>query len=145
MDRPTLAICAALVCTLGSEGCDPYIIANATAPLVAPVDSVCLKDALESRLGSPTMRSRVERRDWWRPTTLWLYYGGASFAQTYPDTGAATLHAAEIVAAGLQAIFSPPREVQDSVSRQLGRELVVARDACGGRAPPNRPDFTVAR
>ncbi len=141
---PRLVQTAGLLSILSLQSCDPILYAWASAPLIAPVDSVCLRDALTSRLGSPSMQV-VEKPTRRTPAALWLYYGHASFTQTYADSGAVTLEAAQPVASGLQALFAPPRAIQDSVSRQLGREILAARDACGGQAPPGRPALTLDR
>ena len=145
MDIRKLALTAGLLWGLALQGCDPILYATATAPLVAPVDSACLKDALAQRLGSPSMRPMLVKRTRTRPAVLWLYYDHASFTQTYADGGLASLVAAQPVASGLQAMFWPPRARHDSVSRRLGHELLAVRDACGGRAPPDRPELTFDR
>jgi hypothetical protein len=128
---------------LGS--CDPILYARATAPLVVPVDSVCLKGALARRFGKPSMRPILQKRTRTSPAELWLYYDRASFTQIFADSGLATLVAAKPVSKGLEAVFSPPRARQDSVSRRLGRDLLAVRDACGGRPPPGRPELTFDR
>ncbi|HEV8401026.1 MAG TPA: hypothetical protein VGQ18_14445 [Gemmatimonadales bacterium] len=127
------------------QGCDPMLYANARAPLVAPVDSVCLKAALQARFGPPDMRPIVEKRGRKTPAALWLYYGRAAFAQTYHDSGSATLRASKPVASGLQALFAPPHARQDSVSRQLGRDVLAMRDACGGRTPEGVSEVEFSR
>jgi hypothetical protein len=140
-----LSVAAFVIGALSLPSCDPILYARATAPLIAPVDSVCLKNVLTKRLGSPSMHSFVERRTRRTDAALWLYYGHASFTQIYSDSGSAALTAAEPVASGLQALFWPPRTTQDSVSRYLGREILAARDSCGGRPQPGRPELTVGR
>ena len=140
MNSPGLSAFAALLAGFASQGCDPIVYARATTRLVAPVDSVCLKDALARRRGSPSLRPSLKKRKRREPAALWLYYGDASFTQTYPDSGAAALSAAQPIASGL-AVLGRTRKTQDSVSRQLGRELLAVRDACGGRLPPDRPEL----
>jgi hypothetical protein len=120
---------------------DCYHYAVATAPLAEPLDSTCLKAALTRRLGAPSMRPVIEKRTRRTPAALWLYYGHASYTQTYADS-VVTLTAAQPVGSGL---FSHPRARQDSVSRQLGADVLAARDACGGRAMPGRPELTLGR
>jgi hypothetical protein len=145
MVRSLFAVTIVFFGSLLLQGCDPILYARAVAPLVVPVDSACLQQALTRRLGAPSMPRHFEKRSRYWPATLTLYHGYASFHLTYPDTGAATLTAAEPVASGLQALFAPPRRTQDSVSRQLGRELVAARDTCGGRTPPGRAELEFQR
>ena len=133
-------LCSSLVL----QGCDPMLYARARTSLVAPVDSACLKQALTSRLGEPSLRPVLEKRTRSTPAAVWLYYGHASFTQTYTDSGA-TLSAAEPVAQGLEVLFSSRRTVQDSVSRQLGVEILAVRDTCGGRTVPGTPELTYDR
>jgi hypothetical protein len=135
--RP-LALGLSLLCTLGVD-CWQYAVA--TAPLAEPLDSTCLKNALAQRLGAPSMHPVLEKRDRTMPAALWLYYGHASYTQTYGDTVVA-LTAAQPVSSGL---FSHPTAKQDSVSRQLGAHLLAVRDACGGRSLPGRPELTFGR
>jgi hypothetical protein len=80
--RP-LALGLSLLCTLGVD-CWQYAVA--TAPLAEPLDSTCLKNALAQRLGAPSMHPVLEKRDRTMPAALWLYYGHASYTQTYGDT-----------------------------------------------------------
>ena len=145
MNPRRFAVTAALVGCLSVLSCDPYVFARARAPLVAPVDSACMMDALARRLGPPKLPPHLEKRTRWTPAELSLHYGPALFAQTYADTGAATLSATQTVATGLRAVFGPPRRAQDSVSRQLGRDLLAVRDACGGRTPPGPAELEYER
>ncbi len=125
--------------------CDPYLSATATAPLLAPVDSVCMKDALTKRLGTPSGGPLVEKSSGGRPAALWLYYEHASFTQTYPDTGGSTLSATQVVAAGIFATRTRFHRAQDSVSHQLGSTILAVRDNCGGQRVPGRPEITYPR
>jgi len=125
--------------------CDMYLYASATAPLLAPVDSVCLKDALNKRLGAPSDGPVVEKSFGRRPASLWFYYDRVSFTQTYPDTGGSTLIAAQVVAAGLFATRARFHRAQDSVSHQLGSTILAVRDDCGGQSVPGRPEITYPR
>ena len=134
-----MALGLSLFSTLGG---DCYRYANASALLLAPVDSLCLKDALTKRLGPPDMSSNVEKRFGRRPTALWLYYDRTSFTQTYPDTGAATLTAARIVHTGILPMTAREKRAQDSLGDQLGRTILAVRDSCGGRPVPGQPEIT---
>jgi len=126
-------------------GCDPNISAHARAALLAPLDPVCLQDALSRRYGPADMRPTRIAGTGTSPTEVWLYYGHASFTQTYSDSGLATLSASKTVSTSIFAALSPPRARMDSVGKQLGNELLAARDACGGRPPANVPEITVGR
>jgi len=145
MQRHHIVMIACILYSPVLASCDMYLYANATAPLLAPVDSVCLKDALTKRLGAPSMRPVVEKNSGRRPAALWLYYDRASFTQTYPDTGGSTLSAAQVVAAGLFATRARFRRAQDSVSHQLGSTILAVRDDCGGQSVPGRPEITYPR
>ncbi len=135
----------ALLCSLLLQSCDPMRYARATAPLVTPIDSVCLQRALTARFGPPSMQSIVEKRTRYMPAHAVFYYHYMAFTQTYPDSGDATLSASEPVAQGLGVLFAKSRKAQDSVSRRLGREVLALRDECGGRAPRDRPELTFER
>ena len=124
---------------------DCYRYAVADALLLAPVDSLCLKDALTKRLGPPDMRPQIEKRFGRQPTALWLYYNRTSFTQTYPNTGSAMLSAARIVHTGILPMTARQHHTQDSVSQQLGRTVLAVRDSCGGRAVPGQPEITYPR
>src|SRR5690349_2232228 len=82
MGQRLLLSIGTLLCTLVVPGCDIWYYATATATLVSPIDSVCLNHALEQRLGPPKMKP-VLTREHREPPALWLYFGGASFTQTY--------------------------------------------------------------
>src|SRR5258705_13700076 len=105
MQRHHIVMIACIIYSPVLASCDMYLYASAPAPLLAPVDSVCLKDALNKRLGAPSDGPVVEKTFGRRPASLWFYYDRVSFTQTYPDTGGSTLIAAQVVAAGL----FPPR------------------------------------
>jgi len=146
MHRRSLYWGAATIAALISIHCTPTISASATALLLAPVDSACLRAVLAERVGAETMRPTMQKRTRYHPASLYLYHGRwATWSQTYPDSGYASLSAEQDVAHGFKAIFSPPRVVQDSVRRWLGSVLIEARDRCGGRAPPDQPDVVHAR
>src|SRR6266568_2701893 len=100
---------------------DLPVYASADAPLAAPIDSVCLDSVLARR------------------------YGHAIFRLTYSDSGFATLSSAKPIDSGFVAALLPSRTVMDSVGRQLGAEVLAARDACGGRARPGLPELTIGR
>ncbi len=143
MNWRTIRSTAGVLCVLGLVDCDPIVYARATTPLIAPIDSACLKQALASRLGAPSMRSGFEKGTHSRAATLTLYYNRTSFKQTYPDTGLASLAASQPLAAGLKALRNSAPVSKDSADRQLERELLSVRDACGGQAPPGSPELGV--
>ena len=124
---------------------DLIVYASVNAPLVAPVDSVCLNSILAQRFGRADAQPIVRSGTKTRPAVRWLYYGGAIFRQTYSDSGFATLGAARPIDTGLVAALLPSRAVLDSVGRQLGAEVLAARDGCGGRARPDLPELTIGR
>src|SRR6266480_4086594 len=61
------------------------------------------------------------------------------------DSVCATLSSAKPIDSGFVAALLPSRTVMDSVGRQLGAEVLAARDACGGRARPGLPELTIGR
>ena len=124
---------------------DIVVYATASTPLLASVDSVCLNEVLARRFGPPDDQPFVRSRTEKTPAALWLYYGRAIFKQIYADTGAATLSAAKPVDSGFVAVLLPPRGALDSIGQQLGREVLAARDACGGRTRPDLPELTIGR
>jgi hypothetical protein len=139
-----LALTGAVVSVAIALSCDPIVYARASAPLVVPVDSACLNRTLASRLGAPSLKPVFEKQTRYFPAALTVYYDRASFTQTYPDSGEATLTAAEAIAGGI-GVFSYSHAKRDSISRQLGNVVLAARDACGGRAVPGRPEITYPR
>ncbi|SRR6266545_760387 len=145
MQRHRIVMIACILSGPVLESCEMYLYANATAPLVAPVDSVCLKDALTKRLGSPSGGPQVEKSSGRRPAALWLYYERASFTQTYPDTGGSTLSAAQVVGAGVFATRRRFHRAQDSVSHKLGSTILAVREDCGGQSVPGLPEITYPR
>ncbi len=124
---------------------DLPVYASADAPLAAPIDSVCLDSVLARRYGHadapPIARSGTKTRS----AVRWLHYGHAIFRLTYSDSGFATLSSAKPIDSGFVAALLPSRTVMDSVGRQLGAEVLAARDACGGRARPGLPELTIGR
>ncbi len=132
---------AGAVCVLTLGSCDPIVYARATTPLVAPLDSVCLKGALSRRLGPPSIQPVMTRRTGTRAAELTFYYGHASFTQNYPDSGQVSLTATEPIAGGHQALAGAGQSSRDSVTRSLGQDLLAVRDACGGKSPPGVPDL----
>ena len=149
MNTRVLFLCA-IVAALIVAGVAWYtrdlpVYASASAPLVAPVDSVCLNATLARRFGPadapPIFRSQTTNR----PAVRWLHYGHAIFRQTYSDSGFGSLNAAKPVDTGLVAALLPSRALLDSVGRQLGAAVLAARDACGGRARPGLPELTIGR
>ena len=136
----------AVVLELGvlSSGCDIIIYAKATAPLVAPMDSLCLEEALFHRFGDADEWPVTEpKRGRW-PASFTLYFDRTSFTQTYADSGFPTLLAATPVGDGILSVLWPPHARIDSVGNRLGTELLAVRDACGGRTPPGVEGVTVA-
>src|SRR6266550_1013361 len=89
----------------------------------------------------PIARSRTKTRS----AVRWLHYGRAIFRLTYSDSGFATLSSAKPIDSGFVAALLPSRTVMDSVGRQLGEDVLAAREACGGRARPGLPELTIGR
>jgi len=128
--HPT-SLCILFGALVSFEGCDPGVWANATVPVVSPIDSVCAKTVLERLFGPPTIRQHFVKRIGADAPSLWLYFGKASYTLYFPDTGSAKVGASQMIALGHHA----PHATADSVSRDLGQTLLSVRDACGGKAP----------
>lgn len=142
MRRPLFAIIAGVLIALAA--CDPIRYARVRAPLLAPLDSVCLKHALEVRLGPPVMPQHFQKRSAVEPAALWVYHKHASYTQLYWDVGVATLVAAQPVASGIEVLwYSKAR--RDSVRSQLGRDILAVRDHCGGRQAPDSAELILGR
>jgi hypothetical protein len=136
-----------LLAALPLSACDPLLYARVQANLASPIDSACLRGALEERFGPATMKPAREKPTRIAPASLWLYYGNGSFTATYPDTGAAALMASELVTGGLAAVRprAKTRAREDSVRQLLEGYVLALRDACGGHVPANAPATSIPR
>lgn len=138
-----LAVALGIGASIGA--CDIIIYAKATAPLVAPMDSLCLEEALFHRFGDADEWPATERRNGRWPASFTLYFDRTSFTQTYADSSFPTLLAAKPVGAGIFSALWPPHARIDSVGHSLGEELLALRNTCGGQTPFGVEEVTVAR
>jgi hypothetical protein len=126
---------------LGLGTCDYWSTIGARLPLVAPLDSACLRAQIsEVAMDRKVRRETLQRAD---DTPYAVTYGvrgedGASVSQVDQGDSSAYLETGYIrINQGVSG------EEQDSIGLALGRFLAHTRDACGGATPPEAKGLAV--
>jgi hypothetical protein len=138
MTRELMVCCIALL--VSATTCyDPYSYLRARAPLIAPVDTACLKHELGAITGREVKKSkRSSRLDELRHVVYGVDSDSTNIAQVIRRDSSVFLETSH---ESVEEIFTG--EQADSIFDAFATLLLGVRDSCGGMAPSSSRELVV--